>query len=222
MEAPIGLIAGEGTLPVITAQGIAAHGRRVACVGLHHQYGPDLPRHCDRFNTAGVVQFGRWIRLLRGWGVREAVMVGGVRKDRIYKPFFLFHQLPDWRGVRMWFGTLRHDKRTDVMLRAVADTLSVEGIELVDSTQYIPEQMADAGPMTRQRPSGAQQKDIDFALPIIQQIGRLDIGQAITVRECEVIAVEAVEGTDRLIDRTGQLCPRGGWTLVKIAKPTQD
>ena len=74
----------------------------------------------------------------------------------------------------------------------------------------------------RTTPSPAQKKDAEFGWGIAKEMGRLDIGQCIAVKETEVIAVEAIEGTDRMIERAGQLCKRGGWTLVKVAKPQQD
>ncbi len=108
------------------------------------------------------------------------------------------------------------------MLGAIADELGGEGISLIDSTKYIPEQLADVGVMTKREPSASQRADIEFALPIIKRMGDLDIGQSIAVKDREVISVEAIEGTDRMIERTGELCRRGGWTMVKVAKPGQD
>lgn len=222
MELPIGLIAGQGKLPILTAQGIRRTGRPVACVGLYDQFDPALPPLCDQFRTAGIVQIGRWIRLLKRQGVHEAVMVGRVTKVRMYDPLHLFRQLPDLRAAKLWFGRLRHDKRNDAILGAVADELAAEGITLIDSTRYIPDHLAHEGVMTRRSPSDAQHADIEFALPIIRRMGDLDIGQSIAVKDREIIAVEAIEGTDRMIERAGVLCRRGGWTLLKIAKPDQD
>jgi UDP-2,3-diacylglucosamine hydrolase len=222
MKRPVGLIAGQGRLPVITAQGLRAAGFSVACVGLRDQYDPRLPTECDLFQSAGIIQIGRWIRLLRRWDVGEAVMVGRVAKVRMYDPLHLVRQMPDWRAARLWFGRLRHDRRNDAILTAVADELAAAGITLIDSTRYIPGELADEGPMTRAAPSPAQAADIAFALPIVTRMGDLDIGQSIAVRDREIIAVEAIEGTDRMIERAGALCRRGGWTLVKVAKPRQD
>jgi DUF1009 family protein len=221
-ERPVGLIAGQGRLPVATARGIRAAGRSVACVGLRDQYADELPRHCDRFRSAGLIQIGRWCRLLRGWGVEEAVLVGRVGKVRMYDPLHLFRQMPDWRAARLWFGRLRHDRRNDALLGAIADELADEGITLIDTTKYIPEQLADEGVMTRRRPTEADEADIRFALPIVARMGELDVGQAVAVKDREIIAVEAIEGTDRMIERAGELCRRGRWLLVKIAKPQQD
>lgn len=222
MEQPIGLIAGQGRLPVMMAEGARAEGRRVVCIGLRDQFDPELPTVCDAFRAAGIIQIGRWVRLLRRWGVGEAVMVGRVTKVRMYDPLYLVRQMPDWRAAKLWFGRLRHDKRNDAILGAVADELAAAGVTLIDSTRYIPQHMADEGAMTRVEPTGGHRGDIDFALPIIARLGELDIGQSIAIKDREVIAVEAIEGTDRMIERAGQLCRRGGWTLVKVAKPGQD
>jgi hypothetical protein len=221
-DPPIGLIAGQGQLPMATAEGIRAAGRRVVCVGLRDQFDPALPGRCDRFATAGIIQIGRWTRLLRRFGAEHAIMVGRVTKVRMYDPLYLLRQIPDWRAAVVWFTRLRHDKRNDAILGAVADELAAGGVQLIDSTRYIPQLLADRGVMTRRQPGAAQQADIDFALPIIARLGDLDIGQSIAVKDRDVVAVEAIEGTDRMIERAGALCPRGGWTLVKIAKPHQD
>ena len=222
MDEPIGLIAGQGRLPILTARGIHAAGRQVACVGLADQYDPSLVSQCDRFDRAGIIRLGRWVRLLRRWQVREAVMVGRVAKTRMFRPLRVVRQMPDWRAAKLWYRVLRHDRRNDAMLGAVADELQQAGITLIDSTRYITDQLADAGVMTRQGPSAAQDSDIKFALPIVRRMGELDVGQSVAVRDREILAVEAIEGTEALIARAGQLCPAGKWTLVKLAKPNQD
>lgn len=222
MQEPIGLIAGQGRLPLIIAQGIRATGRRVACVGLSGQYDVELPACCDVFADAGVIRLGRWIKLLRRWGASEAIMVGRVRKARMYDPFRLLRQVPDWRAAKLWYRVLRHDRRSATVLAAVADELQYGGVRVIDSTQYISEHLAEAGVMTHTQPSSLHQADIQFALPIVSALNELDVGQAVAVKEREIIAVEAMEGTDQLIARTGSLCRAGGWTLVKTAKRHQD
>ncbi len=222
MEPPIGLIAGEGRLPVLTAAGIRHSGREVACVGLRGQFDRDLPRWCDRFRTAGIIQIGRWIRLLRRAGAEEAVMVGRVRKQKIYAPLRVVRQIPDWRAGKIWYRTVRDDRRNDRLLTAVADELAGAGVPLVDSTRYIPDQLATEGLMTERRPTAAQWADVEFGRPIAERLAALDVGQAIAVHDREVLAVEAIEGSDAMIRRAGELCRGRRWTLLKIAKPQQD
>ena len=221
-KSSIGLIAGQGMLPVIVAQGIRAAGRRVCCIGLRDQYVPELPQYCDEFAEAGFVQLGRWIRLARRFHIREAIMVGRVSKARMHDPLRLFRQLPDWRAINLWYRTLRHDHRSATLLTTLADDLAKDGLVLIDSTTFIPDSLAVNGVMTKRAPTAEQSSDIAFAWPLLRSVGDLDIGQAIAVRDKDVIAVEAVEGTDAMIDRAGQLCRKKGWTLLKTARSGHD
>lgn len=221
-DEPVGLIAGQGRLPVLEAQGIRASGRRVVCVGIDPRIDPELPGLCDAFAMAGMIRLGRWVRLLRKWGASEAVMIGRVRKARMYEPLRLVRQVPDWRAGKLWYRVLRHDKRSQVMLTALADELGRSGIRLIDTTRYISDHMADEGVMTRRQPSAAQREDIAFGWPILMRMNDLDIGQAIAVKDRDVIAVEAMEGTDAMIARAGQQCRSGGWLLIKGAREDKD
>jgi DUF1009 family protein len=218
----IGLIAGQGHLPLLVARGVKAAGGRVCCVGLRDQFDDQLPDLCDEFAVAGFTRLGRWIRLLRRFGVQEAVMVGRVAKTRMHDPLKLLRNLPDWRAINLWYRRLRHDHRTAAVLAAVADELKRSGITLIDSTTYIADQLSLPGVMGSVHPAGAQRGDIEFGWPLLTQMVELDIGQAIAVRERDVIAVEAVEGTDAMIDRAGELCAAKGWTLLKTCKASHD
>jgi len=123
--------------------------------------------------------------------------------------------------MRIWFHEIP-DKRNDTVLAAVADEFGKHGIVMKECVAYCKEHMAPEGVLTKQQPSAAQIKDAEFGWTIVKEMGRLDIGQSVAVKEMEVIAVEAIEGTDRMIHRAGALCRQGGWSLVKAAKPDQD
>ncbi|MDY7110308.1 MAG: UDP-2,3-diacylglucosamine diphosphatase LpxI [Planctomycetota bacterium] len=218
----LGLIAGQGRLPILVARGMKAAGATVCCVGLRDQFDADLPGACDIFRRAGIVRIGRWIRILRRAGVEQAVMVGRVEKARMHDPLRLIRQMPDWRAVNIWYRRLRHDRRNAALLAAVADELASSGITLIDSTMYIPDHLAAPGTMGAIEPSAQAQADIDFGWPLLEKIVALDVGQSIAVRDRDVIAVEAVEGTDGLIERAGTLCRARGWTLLKTSRPDHD
>ncbi len=218
----IGLIAGSGTLPLLVARGIKATGARVICVGLRDQYDPALPGCCDEFSRAGILQLGRWTRLLRRAGVTDAVMIGRVAKASMYEPWRMLRQFPDVRTLLLYYRQLRFDRRSPALLAAVAGELAKSGVNLIDSTTYIAEHLATAGVMGRVQPTASQQRDIDFGWPILKSVADLGVGQAITVRDCDVIAVEAMEGTDAMIDRSATLCRNGGWTLLKTAHASHD
>jgi len=221
LDNPLGIIAGAGRFPFLVAEGARRAGRPVMAIGLRGLTDPSLGREVDCFRWSGVVRLGSWIRLFRRFGVREAIMAGSVRKADMYGRFRLLRYLPDWTSFRVWFFEVA-DRRNDTILRAAADCMTRKGIVLTNSVQYCPEHLPGPGVLTRRQPTPALQKDIEFGWPIAKEMGRLDVGQSIAVKEQEVIAVEAIEGTDRMIQRAGELCRHGGWTLIKVAKPDQD
>lgn len=227
-SAPVGLIAGGGILPRLQVEGIRAAGRAVACVGLIGHYDADLPERCDRFAPVGLLRPGAWLRQLRRWGVTEAVMVGSVQKAgvmydaRLYHLRTLVRQLPDRRAIRLWYRVLKRDRRSQAMLAALADTLARGGVHLIDTTRYIPDHLAKPGVNGAVEPTAESRGDVDFGWPILMRMNDLDIGQAIAVKSRDVVAVEAIEGTAAMIARAGELCPRGGWTLLKGAPPEKD
>jgi len=220
----LGLIAGEGTFPIAVLRGAKAAGLDVVAIGLKGCCPGAIQKEADVFYEAGIAQLGRWIRLLRREQVSQAVMAGRVRKrlmlDAPWWRQWLAY-LPDWTSIRVWYFAAK-DRRNDTLLRAVADELQRKGVALIDSTKYCPTEMAPDGVLTRRQPSAAQRADAELGWQIAREIGRLDIGQAVAVKDKDVIAVEAIEGTDAMIERAGALCRTGGWTLVKVAKPNQD
>lgn len=219
---PLGLIAGEGVFPVLVARGAKKNGRRVICAALRGSALTELAHECDVYKNVGVLRLGQWIRVLKKNGCREAIMVGRVRKAGMYARWRYLQYIPDLRTLRVWFTRLRHDKRDHAVLLAVAAELQVEGITLIDSTTYTSDQLASEGVMTRAEPTARQRADIEFGWELCKTISRLDIGQALAVLDKDVIAVEAIEGTDRMIQRAGQYCRTPGWTLIKVTNAQQD
>lgn len=219
----IGLIAGGGRLPVIIAQSLRQQGYPVHGLGLSRQYERELPPLCTTFREVGVMRLGSWSRALARLGVHHAIMVGRVDKAKLmHDPLRLVRNVPDLRTIVAWYRHLRNDRRSHALLAAVAEELDRRGVQLLDSTMPIKAELATPGTMTRRAPTPEQQADVAFVWPLLVQTLRLDIGQAIAVRERDVIAVEAVEGTDRMIERAGQLCRVPGWTLCKGARAGHD
>jgi len=219
----LGLIAGEGRLPFLVAAGAKQAGLKVICVYLADNAGRSLANEVDVFYKVAVARPGAWIRKLRKHSANRTIMVGRVAKSRLYTPWRILRYLPDWRAFRIYYWRLRgKDRLDDSFLSALADELASGGIVLENSIMYCKEHMATAGVMTKRPPSTSIEDDIEFGWPIVKKLGELDIGQAIVVKEREVIAVEAMEGTAEMIKRAGQFCKSGGWTLIKTSKPGQD
>ena len=219
----LGLIAGEGRLPFLVAAGAKQAGLKVVCVYLSDKAGRSLANEVDVFYKVAVARPGAWIRKLRKHSANRTIMVGRVSKSRLYTPWRILRYLPDWRAFRIYYWRLRGKARLDdSFLSALADELASGGIVLENSIMYCKEHMATVGVMTKRAPNKSVEDDIEFGWPIVKKLGELDIGQAIVVKEREVIAVEAIEGTAEMIKRAGQFCKSGGWTLIKTSKPGQD
>lgn len=222
-ENTLGLIAGNGRLPFLVAEGARKAGLKVICTGFVDNVDQSLANCVDTFYTVPLARPGSWLRKLKKHNVSRAIMVGWVAKQKIYTPWRILRYLPDWRAARIWYMRMKgRDRRNDTLLCALADELAAGGVILENSTMYCTEHLATEGIMTTTQPASYVKADIDFGWQIVKQLGLLDIGQAIAVKEKEVIAVEAIEGTAEMIKRAGKFCKSGGWTLIKAAKPNQD
>ena len=219
----LGLIAGAGRLPFLVAGGAKKAGLKVVCLGLGETASKSLSDEVDVFYRVALARPGAWIRKLRKHGVTRTIMVGRVSKGRLFTPWRIVQYLPDWRAFRIYYWRLRGKTRlTDSLLSAVAEELATGGIILENSIMYCKEQLATTGLMTKTNVRSSVKEDIEFGWQIAKKLGELDIGQAIAVKEREVIAVEAIEGTAAMIERAGRFCRSGGWTLIKVSKPQQD
>jgi DUF1009 family protein len=218
----IGLLAGSGRFPVLFAEAARSAGFEVVCVAIRDAASPDLAKLVDSFRWIGIAKLGGMIRSFRRAGVRRVVMAGKVAKAQIYAPWRILRFLPDWRFARTWFSIGRRDRRDDSMLLAVVDEFNRDGIDIVSALDYCPELLVKSGHLTRRKPTQSELRDIEFGWTLAKEMGRLDVGQTVAVKELAALAVEAIEGTDRCILRAGELCPSGGFTVVKVAKPQQD
>jgi DUF1009 family protein len=222
---PIGLIAGWGRLPVVVAQALRRRGYRTYCLGVVGHADPALAELCDDFRWSGLARFGSAVRYFKRRGVVDAVMAGKIHKLFMFQPWFIFRQLPDLRTLRAFlphFLTRQKDCKDDSLLGAVVNLFRSDGIRIGPAIDYAPELLVKEGRLTCRGLSASQQKDVHFGWQIAKEIGRLDIGQSVAVKNQAVLAVEAVEGTDQCIRRAGSLCRAGGFTVVKVAKPQQD
>lgn len=223
---PIGLVAGWGSFPVEVAQQIVMDGRRVCCVAITGHANKGLESICDHVKWMGVGKIGGHIRYFRRCGVQQVTMAGKLFKaDILFRGSVILKHLPDLCALRTFgphlFGRKR-DARDDNLLMAVTNAYSKGDLEVCAATDFAPELLVKQGILAGPDVNERLQADISFGWQIAKQMGGMDIGQCITVKDGVVIAVEAIEGTDACIERTGKLCRRGGWTLVKVAKPNQD
>ncbi len=210
----IGLIAGNGEFPIAFARAAKEKGMEVIAVAHEDETLPELARIVDRIFWVKVGQLGKLIKIFQEQKVGNVLMAGGIKKTRLFSG-----AIPDLRGMTV-LAKMIH-KKDDSLLRAVAEELESEGITVRESTLYLDNLLARPGALTKRKPSGNEQQDIEFGWQTAKEIGRLDIGQTVVVKDQAVLAVEAIEGTDEAIRRGGRLC-REGAVVVKICKPHQD
>jgi UDP-2,3-diacylglucosamine hydrolase len=218
----VGLLAGSGRFPILFAEAAKRQGLEVACVGIHYEASESLRLLCTSFQWVGVTKLGGMIRAFRREGVQRIVMAGKVTKSVMYTPWRFLQLWPDLRMIHMWYRTCRADKRDDSILLGVIAEFERDGMTFASALDFCPELLVNEGILTRRRLTDAERKDIEFGWPLAKEMGRLDVGQSVAVKERAALAIEAIEGTDKCIERAGQLCRAGGWTLVKVAKPQQD
>jgi DUF1009 family protein len=219
---PVGLLAGAGRFPIVFAAKARELNIPVVCVGLKSLASAELVGLTQRFYWCGLGKMGAVIRRFKRAGVREIVMAGKVHKANLLSPWRVWQLLPDWRTLRFWYGRVRRDNKDDTLLLSVIAEFERDGLRFGSALAYCPELLVRAGVLTRRAPTAFEEKDIAFGWDMAKEMGRLDVGQSVAVREQAVLAVEAIEGTDQAIVRAGQLCRRGGFVVVKVAKPQQD
>jgi len=202
----------------VFAQKAKSLGIPVVCVGVRHEAAAELAGLVHRFYWAGVAKLGRMIRCFRHEKVEQVVMAGKIHKATfMHRPWRVLSLLPDLRMVRFWYGRLARDKRDDTILLGLIDEFARERIYFRSALDLCPELLVRPGILTRRKPTKVEEADIQFGWDMAKEMGRLDVGQSVAVKERAVLAVEAIEGTDRAIGRAGELCPAGGFVVIKVA-----
>lgn len=210
-----GLIAGTGRFPLLFAQSAKNHGVEIIAVAHKGQTLPELESLVKKIYWIKVGQLGKLIKILKTEGIKDAAMVGGIKKTIMFSDV-----VPDFQAISL-VAKLR-TLNDDVLLRAVAEAIEKEGITIHSSTIFLDELLSPPGCLTKKVPDKKEMRDIEFGWEIAKAIGKLDVGQTIVVKDQVVLAVEAIEGTDEAIRRAGNLGKRNGLVVIKVSKPQQD
>jgi DUF1009 family protein len=218
----VGLLAGGGRFPVLFAEGARKRGYQVVCVAIDGHADHGIEKSVDACYWNGVARLGSMINRFKREGIDCVVMAGKIQKKAMFDRWRIFRHMPDWRFARVFLSSKKRDNRDDSLLLALIDEFENDGIHIASALDIVPELLAKAGCMTSRMPAPHERADIAFGWILAKELGRLDIGQSVAVRERAILALEAIEGTDKAIERAGQLCPSGGFTVVKVAKPKQD
>ena len=210
----IGLIAGNGKLPILVAKALKKNGFQVVALAFKMETQDILEGCVDRIFWIDMGELGKLIDILKDQEISNVIMIGGIRKSLMFSGI-----KPDIRAASLL--SKLENKKDDFLLRALAMELEKEGISIQSPTDYFPSILARKGCLTKKTPTEDQYRDIEFGWNIAKGIGELDIGQTVVVKDRTILAVEAIEGTDEAIRRGGRL-GNGQAVIVKISKPNQD
>jgi UDP-2,3-diacylglucosamine hydrolase len=222
----LGLIAGNGSFPLLLLDAARAQGTQVVVAAIREETSPLIEsRGAQSVHWLSLGELGKLIETFKREGVSTAVMAGQVKHKQIFSSI-----RPDWRLAKVLFslGT----RNTDSLIGAVARVLEDEGIHLISSTSYLEPLLARPGVLTRREPTQAEQKNIHYGRQVARHLAQYDIGQTVVIAEAACVAVEAMEGTDASILRAGEIMHSAAesgngplsraLTVVKVAKPNQD
>jgi UDP-2,3-diacylglucosamine hydrolase len=212
--AKIGIIAGSGQFPLLFIEAARKAGRKIALIAHRNETSAEVADAADEVKWVKLGQLGKMIKFFHKSGVGETVFVGAITKTKIFQDI-----LPDLKGLTLWNKI--DTKQDDAILRAVAGVLEKEGVKVLESTLYLQHLLFPHGVLTKKKPDKNQCLDIEFGWKNARAIGSMDIGQCVVVRNCSVVAVEAIEGTDVTIARGGALVKEKA-VVVKVRKPGQD
>ncbi|MFM7034280.1 MAG: LpxI family protein [Planctomycetia bacterium] len=221
----VGILAGWGRFPVAVAEAVRRRGGKTAILAIRDHADAVLEHLADHLGDVGVAEIGTAIDFFRRHGCRRATMAGKVHKTKLFTKHAVLRHLPDWTGLKtFWphFVSRRRDNRDDSLLGAIAAAFDTGGVRMVPATDVAPELLASGGVLAGRPLSARKLADVAFGWRLAKELGRLDIGQSVVVKNRAPIALEAIEGTDECIRRAGRLCPAGGMVVVKVAKPQQD
>lgn len=210
----IGLISGSGQFPIVFSRAARQKGLKVYAIAHIGETEPQLEMLVEAMKWIKIGQLNQLISFFKGHDVRDAVMAGAITKTKMFTDV-----RPDLKALKV-LATMDHTQ-DDGLLRAFAGELEKAGITVRPSTFLVPELLAPKGNWTRRKPSKSEMADVRFGWHIVKEIGRLDIGQTVVVRDGSVMAVEAIDGTNATIRRGGEL-GREKTVVVKASKPTQD
>ncbi|HCJ66837.1 MAG TPA: DUF1009 domain-containing protein [Elusimicrobia bacterium] len=209
----IGLIAGEGKLPLLFAQKVK-NKCEISAIGFKGITDPRLTKVVDSIHWAELDRWEEIAHFLQKENVKKVVLLGAIKHSYIFNPWQF-----DQKTKELW-NNLK-DKKATTLIKAATKILAGKGIEVISPTVFLKPFLASGGTLTKLEPTEREWADIKFGYKIAKMLAGLDIGQTVVVKDKAVIAVEAMEGTDKCIERAGRI-NNNGLIVVKVARPKQE
>ncbi len=210
----IGLVAGSGEIPVYFADKASKNGVRLVSIGFTDAIQSDLAPFSEATYSIGVGKTSKIFKTLKDENIEDVLILGKVDKSVIFRL-----QMFDLRTLK-FFKNLKNREDKTLML-GVIEEMRKEGFRVMDQRKFLREIFPGPGVLSRRKPSQNEMEDIQFGLPIAKKMADMEIGQTVVVYNKTVIAVEAIEGTDRAIER-GCALAKGKAVVVKVSRTDQD
>jgi DUF1009 family protein len=210
-----GLIAGNGKFPFLVLEAARSQGIDMVVAAIKEETFPEIEQHAKTVHWMSLGQLGKLIKTFKSEGVNQAIMAGQVKHKQIFSSI-----VPDLKMLQLLASLAI--KNTDSLIGAVAKMLEAEGIHLMDSTLFLRPLLPEPGVITVRAPSEEEKRDLDYGYKIARELGRLDLGQSVAISDGACIALEAMEGTDAVMERAAALANGRVLRVVKLAKPNQD
>jgi DUF1009 family protein len=211
----IGLIAGNGKFPLLFAREARRQNMRVVAAAVKGDTSVFLRFFADEVGWFKVGQLKKLFSFLKDHGVTRVIMAGQVNPKNLFDQNLARNE--EFKDLMLAL----ENRKADTIFRAIADKLKAQGLELLDSTFLLKTYLAPKGTLTRRGPTLGELEDITFGRTIAKAMGGLDVGQTVVIKDKAIVAIEAMEGTDRCIRRGGEIS-RSGAVIVKMSKPGQD
>jgi DUF1009 family protein len=210
-----GLIAGNGKFPFLVLEAARSQGIEMVVAAIKEETFPEIEHHAQRVHWMSLGQLGKLIKTFKSEGVSRAIMAGQVKHKQIFSSI-----VPDLKMIQLLASLAT--KNSDSLIGGVAKMLENEGIHLIDSTSFLRPLLPEPGVLTRRSPTENEKHDLDYGYKIARELGRLDLGQSVAICDGACVALEAMEGTDAIIERAASLVSGRMLRIVKLAKPNQD
>ena len=209
-----GLIAGDGLLPVKMAQYAKENGFEVVAISLSNFNYAQLKKYCSKVYSFCPGEVQKIEDTLKAEGVKQITFLGKVSKTVLLKrPKF------DQRAVEFMKKAVRLND--DKVMLMIIEEFEKIGITILDQTLFIKNLMIPSGVLGKVQPTASQIDDVNYGYWLAKEVGKLDIGQSVVIKDKMIMAVEAIEGTDKCIKRGCKIAKKNG-RIVKVAKPSQD
>ncbi len=210
----IGLLAGCGRFPLFFAKAAKKSGYEVITVAIEDETSKEIESLVDQIQWFNIGKLQSMIDMFVKAGIDQMVMAGGVTKTLMFSKI-----QPDTRFLKV-FSKVKNNN-DDAILRQLCEEFEQEGIHVCDSTTFLSALLPEKGVLTKRQPTPEEELDIEYGHKIAKEIASLDIGQTVVVKNRVILAVEAIEGTNKAIMRGSEL-GNGDITVVKVARPSQD